>query len=243
MRICYSCKKEKVFSDFYKGKCYKDGFDIYCKDCARKRRNENRLNPKGNRHSKRNPDSNEFRCPKCKIYKNKNDFYIDKTFRSPSGYSTYCKDCDNKRHATEECKESKRNYYHNVIKIDEERFLSERKRKLNVWKKYKNTLKWKINKAKVGHGRRQGFKKTKNNLTSNDVQFLLKFQNNKCACCKRTFSDDLKYELDHILPLSKGGDFTLKNIQLLCKSCNCIKGNKMIKYRNEINFVRGGLNG
>ncbi|MFD2909586.1 HNH endonuclease [Flavobacterium ardleyense] len=46
----------------------------------------------------------------------------------------------------------------------------------------------------------------------------------KCVNC---FSNS-KLEFDHIIPVSKGGANTIKNIQLLCLSCNRKKGSKII---------------
>lgn len=34
-------------------------------------------------------------------------------------------------------------------------------------------------------------------------------------------------ELDHIIPISKGGEHTYRNVQLLCRKCNLKKGNKI----------------
>ena len=34
-------------------------------------------------------------------------------------------------------------------------------------------------------------------------------------------------EFDHIIPLSKGGSNTVRNIQLLCQKCNREKSNKI----------------
>lgn len=34
-------------------------------------------------------------------------------------------------------------------------------------------------------------------------------------------------ELDHVLPFSRGGKFTLDNLQTLCNRCNCRKGSKV----------------
>lgn len=45
------------------------------------------------------------------------------------------------------------------------------------------------------------------------------------ACCKCGSRKDL--EFDHIIPVSKGGANTVKNIQLLCMSCNRNKSNKI----------------
>ena len=54
-----------------------------------------------------------------------------------------------------------------------------------------------------------------------------------CQSCgdQLTFDEDWlsgKYpSIDHVIPLSKGGTHTWDNIQLLCRSCNCKKSNKM----------------
>lgn len=54
----------------------------------------------------------------------------------------------------------------------------------------------------------------------------------KCCLCKKdlsgilSLSDELEY--DHIVPLKQGGMNDISNIQLLCKKCNRIKGDKKI---------------
>lgn len=34
-------------------------------------------------------------------------------------------------------------------------------------------------------------------------------------------------ELDHVMPLSKGGTHSMDNVQLLCRKCNQRKGSRM----------------
>jgi 5-methylcytosine-specific restriction endonuclease McrA len=34
--------------------------------------------------------------------------------------------------------------------------------------------------------------------------------------------------IDHIVPVSKGGNHTMDNVMLLCRSCNSVKGNKIV---------------
>lgn len=51
---------------------------------------------------------------------------------------------------------------------------------------------------------------------------------NQCVCCGRT---DVKLTRDHVLPVTKGGNSNIENMQPLCKSCNSSKNNKHIDYR------------
>jgi hypothetical protein len=59
---------------------------------------------------------------------------------------------------------------------------------------------------------------------------LLKFQKGKCITCRNILG---KFHMDHIEPLSKGGENIDMNIQLLCPSCNCSKNN-----RDPIEFMQ-----
>lgn len=64
--------------------------------------------------------------------------------------------------------------------------------------------------------------------------------NFKCVYCKREFKKPLLWdgkkaihdgimflEIDHIIPISKGGSDKLDNKQSLCQKCNNIKSNKI----------------
>jgi 5-methylcytosine-specific restriction endonuclease McrA len=53
---------------------------------------------------------------------------------------------------------------------------------------------------------------------------LLSLQKNKCANCKSELNN--LYHLDHVMPLSLGGQHDDKNLELLCPSCNLKKSNK-----------------
>ncbi len=48
--------------------------------------------------------------------------------------------------------------------------------------------------------------------------------NGKCVRC----GSNKNLEYDHIIPFSKGGSNTVRNIQLLCEFCNRSKNNKII---------------
>jgi 5-methylcytosine-specific restriction endonuclease McrA len=65
----------------------------------------------------------------------------------------------------------------------------------------------------------------KGKFCSEDIFRMLQEQDHLCLGC----SADLKevtYHIDHILPLKLGGSNEPHNIQLLCASCNCSKGDK-----------------
>ena len=56
---------------------------------------------------------------------------------------------------------------------------------------------------------------------------ILKRDNFKCCCCGRTIEDGIKLNIDHIIPVSKGGKTEENNLQTLCWDCNIGKGNSI----------------
>ena len=49
-----------------------------------------------------------------------------------------------------------------------------------------------------------------------------------CAICGEPIKNARDMSLDHIIPISKGGQTTMENCQLAHKWCNVRKGNKVI---------------
>jgi site-specific DNA-methyltransferase (adenine-specific) len=65
--------------------------------------------------------------------------------------------------------------------------------------------------------------------SENVKQRLFKEQQGKCNACGREF-EIWDFEIDHIIPKSKGGGDYYENYQLLCGSCNRIKGDRPMEY-------------
>lgn len=70
-----------------------------------------------------------------------------------------------------------------------------------------------------------------------DTQLIRTLQQGLCVYCGADLADG--YHIDHIMPLSKGGQHTQENVQLLCPSCNLSKGPKHPDvYEAQIGFDR-----
>lgn len=123
-------------------------------------------------------------------------------------------------------REAARNWYHNNKELS--------RYNTNQWRK---TPTGKLCVLRDNERRRLGNKDLNNTLSIKDIEYLLVFQNNECANCGREFSEYLKFTVDHIIPLSKGGSLVKENVQLLCRSCNSSKNNKTIRYIPNANFV------
>lgn len=68
------------------------------------------------------------------------------------------------------------------------------------------------------------------------VKFLKVTQDMCCNYCGQTM---IKFQIDHIVPIARGGDNSNENLQLLCAPCNRQKGAKTdSEYREYLNVIR-----
>ncbi len=83
---------------------------------------------------------------------------------------------------------------------------------VSIYEEWKNSKKYKVTTEKE--------RKLMNYSLREEV---LKRDGYKCVVCGKTEQDGVRLEIDHIIPVSKGGQSTISNLQTLCSSCNAKK--------------------
>lgn len=76
------------------------------------------------------------------------------------------------------------------------------------------------------HRRKARKKAALGKWTSSDIQVLHAKQRGICEYCQREYG--ASFEVDHVIPLSKGGTNWPSNIVIACKTCNRSKGAKLV---------------
>ena len=169
-------------------------------------------------------------CTKCRVQKH----LIDFSFRNKSkGYlHSECKICNASRTRIyyilnkEDCLKKDYEYrkankqvtmQHNKIYYQENKDSIKERSRL-----YRNTLSGKVSKKNDNHKRR-----VQNNKGDVTTQQLLELQQSYKSCywCETSLKN-VKVNIDHYIPLSKGGLHTLSNLVVSCSSCNMKKNAK-----------------
>jgi len=65
-------------------------------------------------------------------------------------------------------------------------------------------------------------------VTPEDRKLVYTFYGRRCLACGKSKG---RIELDHVVPLYKGGEHDPRNLQVLCHRCNSAKGIQTIDYR------------
>ena len=73
------------------------------------------------------------------------------------------------------------------------------------------------------------FEATERALITDELRMnILKEGNFRCALCGATAKDGVRLEVDHIIPIAKGGTSDKSNLQVLCHRCNKGKSDDLI---------------
>ena len=92
-------------------------------------------------------------------------------------------------------------------------------------KRYARTDKGRFTKRKTEIKRKHQIKATDCTLTRDQWTEIKDRFGHRCAYCNRTME---RLEMDHVIPLSKGGTHTSANIVPACRTCNARKGARIL---------------
>lgn len=212
MKKCSKCKIEKCLSDFY-------GENYWCKKCHLNYYKTKSYSKIGKEKQLRDDLDNGNRiCNKCKIEKTVEDFPKNK--KCKSGRERTCKKCVYKSRENKKDNQKKlaRKWYLENRELTlkrQSKYYQENKERLKAYGRQHTKDNPEIYKA-ASHRRRAAIKNNgRNDLTADQIRWLFdNFQ--KCIYCG--IEDDLT--IDHIKPISKGGQNTLDNIVVACMGCN-----------------------
>lgn len=221
MKKCSKCGEYKDFDLFHKDKNSKDGYKTWCKECRKKETKSYRENNKE------------------KVLSNKREWYRNSKakadLRNEEQLKLISKECTNCNEvkAIKDFRQRANGGYYSICKKCE----NEKN------KQYRKNNPKKIKELRIIHENRRRYNKDKfdKSFTIKEWNNCKKFFNNECAYCGREMNNLTQ---DHFIPLSKGGEYNVKNIIPSCRNCNSRKHNKDFYewYKNDIHYSEKRLN-
>jgi len=213
---CSRCHEYKSLDEFYSNRAQPDGYDNQCKKCRQHYRENNREHIRALQRQ-RYAENAEYRQRKRQYLKKWRTAHRDEMIVYLRQWQEDNKDkvLAWRQEHKEETREKNRNY-HNTHK----EAIQARKRANH--RKYPH-------KTRVGTRHYRARKAAaRGSFTEDEFQALCQHYEHRCLSCGKETG---RLEADHVIPLVKGGDDFIDNIQPLCKSCNCRKGTQIIDYR------------
>lgn len=208
MKICNKCHLELTEGEFYKNRSSSSGLSSWCKTCSNiyvaKYTQENKGKIRAIKTKWRRVNKDQTREINQK-WREKSKTKIAKSSREWS-IKNHDKNLENKR-----------------------KWNLENKDKINARRRQLYAKDPSVNAACV-HRRRFRINGSFGSFSAVDFNLLKSLYKNTCLCCGKS-EPEIKLTPDHVLPLARGGDNTIENIQPLCKSCNSKKHTKYIDYR------------
>ncbi len=110
----------------------------------------------------------------------------------------------------------------------------------NPDKRRESTRRWRRNnpdKARASYLKSYAFRKgVSGEHSAEDIADIRRMQKDKCAICRKRLCGG--GHVDHIHPISRGGDNYRSNLQFLCERCNCQKrGSDPVDHMQSLGFL------
>lgn len=218
-KACNKCKVFKIFEEFHNSKRYKDGKISSCKECMKEYQQLNRDKTKEYEKEYRqlNKDKiKEQRKEHRQLNNSKIKEYMEEYYRT------------NKVELKERAKKYGQLNKDRVKEYQQSNKIEIKKR----MKEYSQTEAGRLSSYRRSMKRRSY--KHKVVFKPHERKQILDRDNWTCQCCGIKVHDEStddwntpkKCHIDHIIPISKGGDSTPKNLRVLCRTCNLTKSNK-----------------
>lgn len=242
-KVCTRCKRELPASTehFSPSKLGKYGLNSRCKPClaeiGKQKRAECGAKSRPNRHK-----DGKRQCSKCEKWYPETDEYFG--VRSDNGLlCSWCKNC--RRETFRERMRNKRQdpeYVASELAKGQEYYRIPEIRKRNIeysrkWREdniehrrsyeyvYERTEKRRQDRRARNHTMRAMRNSAEGTHTREDIEQLYASQKGKCWWCGKKLKG--KYEVDHRIPLSRGGTNRANNLCLTCQPCNRSKNSKL----------------
>ncbi len=244
MKRCSTCGQEKPLEEFSPDTRRRDGRQARCRQCMRERYHLDKRTPRPLPPPPLPPGLK--RCPNCRGEKALEAFYVNRARRD--GRQCWCKQCHSQARPTDRpipppstlkpckrCSQEKplREFYAAAGTRDRHRSSCKQcdKKAVRLYKEeHSEHLRergaaWtKANPEKVAARchRRKARKRNApvNDFTSRQWKEILEYFNHACAYCLR---QDVPLTMEHMTPLSRGGENSASNVVPACLSCNASK--------------------
>jgi hypothetical protein len=173
------------------------------------------------------------RCTTCRLAKPMDAFYPTKSNRA--GRTAACKEC---RRASVNARAAANNYAYGRAYYAENRERMRKRMRERAREKWRersaSNRAWRdahpdqtrsyTKRAKAR--RRALLARVGGTHTAKDIRLLHEQQGGRCAYCRATLT--LRYTIDHIVPLARGGSNDPTNLCIACLICNSSKGAKLL---------------
>ena len=219
-KTCTKCRQIKTLADFHKASDSKDGYRANCKECKRSQRSKSRF------------ANHEIVLQKEAAYRDANRSAINanKTVRYAANPEKHREQARANYNPATQKKRSAIYRLNNPQKIIDNNY---RYRQNNLEKVKAEAKKWRaLNKVKLANYENERrarmhangvFKISKKELTK-------LYSSPVCFYCQEP-TDDI--QMDHVIPIKKGGTHSIGNLVPACAGCNQSKLNKTITEWNK----------